>query len=204
MRARNPPVDRRPAADPAPMRDHGHDVPACSAPDPAGGARDDGVRLVEGLTRATGGPRGSSGSTGESRLRQISGSDAARMAVAVRAREEMQVDVCDINNGVPVNQGPEGVRRSGPHARPRKAREIIAPAARRSRRPADVKFRLGLTDETVELPRLGRICEGKGPPVALHARTARADNRARRLEPHRPPEGGRLGSGRRQRRREHP
>jgi nifR3 family TIM-barrel protein len=106
---------------------------------------------------------------------QIYGSDAARMAVAAARVEEMQVDVCDINMGCPSNKVLKGCAGAGLMRDLGKAREIIA-ACRKAlpTTPLTVKFRLGLTDETVNYLELGRICEGEGAAgVALHARTAR-------------------------------
>ena len=106
---------------------------------------------------------------------QIYGSDAARMAVAAARVEEMQVDVCDINMGCPSNKVLKGCAGAGLMRDLGKAREIIA-ACRKAlpTTPLTVKFRLGLTDETVNYLELARICEGEGAAaVALHARTAK-------------------------------
>jgi nifR3 family TIM-barrel protein len=106
---------------------------------------------------------------------QIYGADAARMAIAAERVEEMGVDVCDINMGCPANKVLKGCAGAGLMRDLRRAREIIA-ACRRALRttPLTVKFRLGVTDETVNYLELGRICEGEGAAaVALHARTAK-------------------------------
>jgi tRNA-dihydrouridine synthase B len=106
---------------------------------------------------------------------QIYGADAARMAVAAARVEEMQVDACDINMGCPANKVLKGCAGAGLMRDLGKARTIIA-ACRRAlpTTPLTVKFRLGLTDETVNYLELGRICEGEGAAaVALHARTAK-------------------------------
>ncbi len=106
---------------------------------------------------------------------QIYGADAARMAVAAARVEEMQVDACDINMGCPANKVLKGCAGAGLMRDLSKAREIIA-ACRRAlpTTPLTVKFRIGLTDETVNYLELARICEGEGAAaVALHARTAK-------------------------------
>ncbi len=106
---------------------------------------------------------------------QIYGADAARMAVAAARVEEMQVDVCDINMGCPANKVLKGCSGAGLMRDLAKAKEIIA-ACRRAlpTTPLSVKFRLGISDETVNYLELGRICEGEGvAAVTLHARTAK-------------------------------
>jgi tRNA-dihydrouridine synthase B len=106
---------------------------------------------------------------------QIYGADAARMAIAAVRVEEMGVDVCDINMGCPANKVLKGCAGAGLMRDLGKARDIIA-ACRRAlpTTPLTVKFRLGVTDETVNYLELARICEGEGAAaVALHARTAK-------------------------------
>ena len=106
---------------------------------------------------------------------QIYGADAARMARAAARVEEMQVDVCDINMGCPANKVLKGCAGAGLMRDLGKARDIIA-ACRKAlpTTPLTVKFRLGVSDETVNYVELGRICEGEGvAAVALHARTAK-------------------------------
>jgi len=106
---------------------------------------------------------------------QIYGADAARMSVAAARVEEMQVDACDINMGCPANKVLKGCAGAGLMRDLGKAREIVA-ACRTAlpTTPLTVKFRLGLTDETVNYLELARICEGEGAAaVALHARTAK-------------------------------
>jgi len=106
---------------------------------------------------------------------QIYGADAERMAIAAARVEEMNVDVCDINMGCPANKVLKGCAGAGLMRDLSRAREIIA-ACRKAlpTTPLTVKFRLGLTDETVNYLELGRICEGEGvAAVALHARTAK-------------------------------
>ncbi len=106
---------------------------------------------------------------------QIYGADAARMAASAARVEEMGVDVCDINMGCPANKVLRGCAGAGLMRDLGKAREIIA-ACRKAlpTTPLTVKFRLGLTDETVNYLELARICEGEGvAAIALHARTAR-------------------------------
>jgi nifR3 family TIM-barrel protein len=106
---------------------------------------------------------------------QIYGADAERMAVAAARVEEMQVDVCDINMGCPANKVLKGCAGAGLMRDLAKAKTIIA-ACRKAlpTTPLTVKFRLGLTDETVNYLELARICAGDGAAaVALHARTAK-------------------------------
>jgi len=106
---------------------------------------------------------------------QIYGADAARMAAAAARVEEMRVDACDLNMGCPANKVLKGCAGAGLMRDLGKARAIVA-ACRKAlpTTPLTVKFRLGLTDETVNYLELGRICEGEGAAaVALHARTAK-------------------------------
>jgi tRNA-dihydrouridine synthase B len=106
---------------------------------------------------------------------QIYGADSERMAVAAARVEEMQVDACDINMGCPANKVLKGCAGAGLMSDLSKARTIVA-ACRKAlpTTPLTVKFRLGLTDETVNYLELARICEGEGAAaVALHARTAK-------------------------------
>jgi nifR3 family TIM-barrel protein len=106
---------------------------------------------------------------------QIYGADAARMAIAAARVERMQVDACDINMGCPANKVLKGCAGAGLMGDLEKARDIVA-ACRRAlpTTPLTVKFRLGMSDESVNFLELGRICEGEGADaVALHARTAR-------------------------------
>ena len=106
---------------------------------------------------------------------QIYGADAARMEIAAARVEEMGVEVCDINMGCPANKVLKGCAGAGLMRDLGKAREIIA-ACRKAlpTTPLTVKFRLGVTEETINYIELGRICEGEGvSAVALHARTAR-------------------------------
>ncbi|HQR66411.1 MAG TPA: tRNA dihydrouridine synthase DusB [Thermoanaerobaculia bacterium] len=106
---------------------------------------------------------------------QIYGADAARMAVAAARVEEMQVDACDINMGCPANKVLKGCAGAGLMRDLPKARAIIAACRKELRTtPLTVKFRLGISDETVNYLELARICEGEGAAaVALHARTAK-------------------------------
>lgn len=106
---------------------------------------------------------------------QIYGADAERMAVVAARVEEMQVDVCDINMGCPANKVLKGCAGAGLMRDLSKAKAIIA-ACRKAlpTTPLTVKFRLGISDETVNYLELARICEGEGAAaVALHARTAK-------------------------------
>lgn len=106
---------------------------------------------------------------------QIYGSDAERMAYAAGLVEELGADVCDINMGCPANKVLKGCAGAGLMRDLGKARTILA-ACRRAlpTTPLTVKFRLGLTDETINYLELARICEGEGvAAVALHARTAK-------------------------------
>jgi tRNA-dihydrouridine synthase B len=106
---------------------------------------------------------------------QIYGSDAARMAAAAARVEEMQVDACDINMGCPANKVLRGCAGAGLMRDLPKARAIVA-ACRRElpTTPLTVKFRLGISDQSLNYVELGRICEGEGvAAVSLHARTAR-------------------------------
>jgi tRNA-dihydrouridine synthase B len=106
---------------------------------------------------------------------QIYGADAARMEIAAERVEEMGVDVCDINMGCPSNKVLKGCAGAGLMRDLGRAKEIVA-ACRKALKttPLTVKFRLGVTDETVNYLELGRICEGEGvAAVALHARTAK-------------------------------
>jgi tRNA-dihydrouridine synthase B len=106
---------------------------------------------------------------------QIYGADVARMEIAAARVEEMGVEVCDINMGCPANKVLKGCSGAGLMRDLGKAREIIA-ACRKALPtiPLTVKFRLGVTEETINYIELGRICEGEGvSAVALHARTAR-------------------------------
>jgi nifR3 family TIM-barrel protein len=106
---------------------------------------------------------------------QIYGADAERMAVAAAQVEELDVDVCDINMGCPANKVLKGCAGAGLMKDLDRARRIIAACKRQlPTTPLTVKFRLGLTDETINYVELGRICEGEGvSAVALHARTAK-------------------------------
>lgn len=106
---------------------------------------------------------------------QIYGADAERMAIAAARVEEMQVDVCDINMGCPANKVLKGCAGAGLMRDLGKARDIIAACKRAlPTTPLTVKFRLGLTDQTINYVELGKICEGEGvAAVALHARTAK-------------------------------
>lgn len=106
---------------------------------------------------------------------QIYGADAARMAVAAARVEELAVDVCDINMGCPANKVLKGCAGAGLMRDLVKARDIIA-ACRKAlpTTPLTVKFRLGLTEQSINYVELGRICEGEGvAAVAVHARTAK-------------------------------
>jgi tRNA-dihydrouridine synthase B len=106
---------------------------------------------------------------------QIYGADAERMAIAAEEVEELGVDVCDINMGCPANKVLKGCAGAGLMRDLDKARRIIA-ACRKAlpTTPLTVKFRAGLTDETLNYVELGRICEGEGvSAIALHPRTAR-------------------------------
>lgn len=106
---------------------------------------------------------------------QIYGADAERMAIAAEMVEEMGVDVCDINMGCPANKVLKGCAGAGLMRDLPRARGIIA-ACRKAlpTTPLTVKFRLGLTDETINYLELARICEGEGvAAVACHARTAK-------------------------------
>ena len=106
---------------------------------------------------------------------QIYGADADRMAAAAARVEEMRIDACDINMGCPANKVLKGCDGAGLMRDLRKARAIVA-ACRRAlpTTPLTVKFRLGLSDDTVNYLELGRICEGEGvAAVSLHARTAK-------------------------------
>jgi nifR3 family TIM-barrel protein len=97
------------------------------------------------------------------------------MEIAAERVEEMGVDVCDINMGCPANKVLKGCAGAGLMRDLGKARGIIA-ACRKVLKatPLTVKFRLGVTDETVNYLELGRICAGEGvAAVALHARTAK-------------------------------
>ena len=97
------------------------------------------------------------------------------MEIAAERVEEMGVDVCDINMGCPANKVLKGCAGAGLMRDLGRAKEIIA-ACRKALKttPLTVKFRLGVTDETVNYLELGRICEGEGvAAVALHARTAK-------------------------------
>jgi len=106
---------------------------------------------------------------------QIYGADAERMQVAAARVEEMQVEVCDINMGCPANTVLKGCAGAGLMKDLGKAKAIIAACKKAlPTTPLTVKFRLGLTDQTVNYLELGRICEGEGAAaVALHARTAK-------------------------------
>jgi nifR3 family TIM-barrel protein len=106
---------------------------------------------------------------------QIYGADAARMAIAAARVEEMQVDVCDVNMGCPANKVLRGCAGAGLMRDLSKARTIIAACVKAlPTTPLTVKFRLGISDESVNYLELGRICEGEGAAaVSLHARTAR-------------------------------
>ncbi len=106
---------------------------------------------------------------------QIYGADAERMAVAAARVEEMQVDACDVNMGCPANTVLKGCAGAGLMRDLAKAKAILA-ASRKAlpTTPLTVKFRLGISDETVNYLELARICEGEGAAaVALHARTAK-------------------------------
>ncbi len=106
---------------------------------------------------------------------QIYGADAERMAAAAARVEEMQVDACDVNMGCPANKVLKGCSGAGLMRDLPKARAILA-ACRKAlpTTPLTVKFRLGISDETVNFLELARICEGEGAAaVALHARTAK-------------------------------
>ena len=94
---------------------------------------------------------------------QIYGADAARMEIAAERVEEMGVDVCDINMGCPANKVLKGCAGAGLMRDLGRAKEIVA-ACRKALKttPLTVKFRLGVTDETVNYLELGRICEGEG------------------------------------------
>ncbi|MFI5180896.1 MAG: tRNA dihydrouridine synthase DusB [Thermoanaerobaculia bacterium] len=106
---------------------------------------------------------------------QIYGADAARMAVAAARVEEMQVDVCDINMGCPANKVLKGCAGAGLMRDLSRAKAILAACrAALPTTPMTVKFRLGVSDETLNYLELARICEGEGAAaVTLHARTAR-------------------------------
>lgn len=106
---------------------------------------------------------------------QIYGADAARMEIAAERVEEMGVDVCDINMGCPANKVLKGCAGAGLMRDLGRAKEIVASCRKALKTtPLTVKFRLGVTDETVNYLELGRICEGEGvAAVALHARTAK-------------------------------
>jgi nifR3 family TIM-barrel protein len=106
---------------------------------------------------------------------QIYGSDAERMAIAAELVEELGVDVCDINMGCPANKVLKGCAGAGLMRDLPRARGIIA-ACRKAlpTTPLTVKFRAGLTEESLNYLELGRICEGEGvAAVALHPRTAK-------------------------------
>lgn len=106
---------------------------------------------------------------------QIYGADAARMAEAARRVEEEGVDVCDVNMGCPANRILKGCAGAGLMRDLGRAKGIIQ-ACRRAlpTTPLTVKFRAGITEETLNFVELGRICEGEGvASVALHPRTAK-------------------------------
>jgi tRNA-dihydrouridine synthase B len=106
---------------------------------------------------------------------QIYGADATRMAIAAARVEEMQVDLCDVNMGCPANKVLRGCAGAGLMRDLSKARTIITACVKAlPTTPLTVKFRLGISDESVNYLELARICEGEGAAaVALHARTAR-------------------------------
>jgi tRNA-dihydrouridine synthase B len=106
---------------------------------------------------------------------QIYGADANRMAIAAARVEEMQVDLCDVNMGCPANKVLRGCAGAGLMRDLSKARTVITACVKAlPTTPLTVKFRLGISDESVNYLELARICEGEGAAaVALHARTAR-------------------------------
>jgi tRNA-dihydrouridine synthase B len=106
---------------------------------------------------------------------QIYGADATRMAIAAARVEEMQVDLCDVNMGCPANKVLRGCAGAGLMRDLSKARTVITACVKAlPTTPLTVKFRLGISDESVNYLELARICEGEGAAaVALHARTAR-------------------------------
>jgi len=106
---------------------------------------------------------------------QIYGSDATRMAEAARRVEEEGVDACDVNMGCPANKILKGCAGAGLMRDLSRARGIIE-ACRKAlpTTPLTVKFRAGITEETLNFVELGKICEGEGvAAVALHPRTAK-------------------------------
>lgn len=106
---------------------------------------------------------------------QIYGADAERMSIAAAQVEELGVDVCDINMGCPANKVLKGCAGAGLMRDLGRARGIIAACKKAlPTTPLTVKFRAGVTDETINFVELGRICEGEGvAAVALHPRTAK-------------------------------
>ncbi|MDX1388826.1 MAG: tRNA dihydrouridine synthase DusB, partial [Acidobacteriota bacterium] len=105
---------------------------------------------------------------------QIYGRDPGRMAEAARTVEEIGADACDINMGCPANKILKGCAGAALMGDLNLARRIIAETRRAIRIPLTVKFRAGLTDDSLTDIELGRICEGEGADaVGLHPRTAR-------------------------------
>ncbi|HKY33692.1 MAG TPA: tRNA dihydrouridine synthase DusB [Candidatus Polarisedimenticolia bacterium] len=105
---------------------------------------------------------------------QIYGSRADRMAEAAAVVEEIGADVCDINMGCPANKILKGCAGAALMGDLDLARSIIETVRRRISIPLTVKFRAGLSEDRLDYPELGRICEGSGvQAVALHPRTAR-------------------------------
>ncbi len=135
---------------------------------------------------------------------QIYGADAERMAIAAARVEEMRVDVCDINMGCPANKVLKGCAGAGLMRDLGKARAIVAACVKAlPTTPLTVKFRLGINDETENYLELGPHLRGRG---RRRRRAPRADGEAdvhgpRRLVQDRAPQGSRLDSRRRERRR---
>ncbi len=105
---------------------------------------------------------------------QIYGSDASRMSDAAAVVEGLGADIVDVNMGCPANKilkGCSGAALMGDLAA---AGKILRACRDAVKIPLTAKFRLGLDDNRINYPDLGRLCEASGvDAVTLHARTAR-------------------------------
>ncbi len=105
---------------------------------------------------------------------QIYGSSPDKMARAAAVVQEIGADICDINMGCPANKILKGCSGAALMGDLRLAERIIAAARKVLTIPLTVKFRAGLSDDSLNYLELGKICEAAGvQAVTLHPRTAK-------------------------------
>lgn len=105
---------------------------------------------------------------------QIYGADPSKMATAARMVQEIGASACDINMGCPANKIRKVDAGCALMGDLDLARKIIAAVRTAVALPLTVKFRAGLSENSLNYLELGHICQEEGvDAVTLHPRTAK-------------------------------